>query len=439
MEFIKGGLLPLKHDTTKDFKVGAILNLPKLSELPDKFELEGVEIGNQLGSDYCSQFALCGASMLQEGVQLSPEWAFAVSKEMSGDADAFGQDIHTAIRVHTKVGVIEKKEAPYSLENKPDSFLRNIKNWPDLKHKAEIHKKKTYISISGQYDSFDNARATLWKFRDEKRAIAFGVIFSWNLKEKILKGYLNEGYGHALLCVGWEKIDGQTYLKVANSYGKEAGEQGFHYMSRETFNHFINQYGAYMLVDIPRKEIEETIKRGVKLDDPILKRLWATIITLIFSPFMTSKEKIQTLETIKNILENPKEKLKSLCLSYLGKDISEKEDELGCAESVSKILAGMFPFEKILSTNTLYHTLKKDKHFEQIVNIEPWTIIISPTGLGNGAIPYGHAGILGDNEKIYSNNSKTSMWEQNYTLKEWIDRYRLKGGYPLFFFKVVNK
>src|SRR3990167_2410783 len=248
-------LKELKKDR-RDFQLGAIIKLPELSELPDEFVLEGSFIENQsanpLGEDLCSAFASTVISEFQEGVELSPEWSFAASKELSGDVEGFGQNMRDAMKVHQKYGAVEKSEI--TIPNNPRYFA----NWDkSLLEKAKKHFKQSYVSITGQYEIFDNIKASIYYYRNEKRAVSFGLIWGYNLSDVLLKEIKQEGYGHMVAIIGWKKIEGETYLIVQNSYGKEAGENGKHYISRKVINYFAKRYGAMMFID----ENPETIKK----------------------------------------------------------------------------------------------------------------------------------------------------------------------------------
>jgi len=267
--FIKQfGLRPLKKDS-RDFKLSAVLKLPPLEELPDEFELEPLEIKNQLETDYCTQMAACGASELQEGIELSPEWAFAVSKMISGDPEEFGQDLRTAIKVHTKFGVIEKGQAPYSLEaGDEDSKMRYINNWPkELFDKALGHKKQSYFKLDGQYDYFDDIRAFLWMNRAKKQVPVIGVEWNWPLDMKVMETSFAPGGGHALYARGWKQINGEPHLIIQNSYGPEAGDNGKHYFSREIINQFVEKYGAFVFVDKNPEKIKKIVW-------PLWRQIW---------------------------------------------------------------------------------------------------------------------------------------------------------------------
>lgn len=258
----------------RDFQLGALVSLPKLSELPISFKLPALGVKDQKGTDFCTAFASCLISEMQEGIELSPEYSFALSKEISGDPDEWGQDIRTALKVHTKKGALAQKEAPYSLLNKEPEFLRHLKNWPpELQEKIGFHKKKSFFKITGPYDHYDNIRAAIWKFRNEKRGVISGVIWAWPLEEYLLEGTLNQGFGHCISYIGWEK-DG---LLVQNSAGTEAGRQGLHLMSRATANHFAQKYGAYMMIDLSPEEAKYCLDHGIKIEDNWLIRFFKII------------------------------------------------------------------------------------------------------------------------------------------------------------------
>lgn len=128
-------------------------------------------------------------------------------------------------------------------------------------------------------------------------------------------------------------------------------------------------------------------------------------------------------------------------LTFLGKDASpqdEANDELGCADSVSKVIQASFPdaIRGSVSTSDLYNQLKASKQFDRVLDFRAGDVIISPTGYGKtGKISNGHVGIVGENEEIMSNSSSTGLWTTNYTLASWVARFRKLGGYPIFVFR----
>ncbi|HCC05002.1 TPA: hypothetical protein DEP58_01690 [Patescibacteria group bacterium] len=263
---------------SRDFQLGALYDLPKLKDLPDKFSLDILGIKDQQESDFCSAMASCYASEMQEGVKLCPEYSFAVSKELSGDIDGYGQNLRDAMKAHVKVGAIEEKQAPFSLKDKDADFLRDIKNWsPELKFKALAHKKKSYVQVSGNYDVYDTIRASIYKFRKEKRAVVSGVLWDWSSKEVYLKKATGTGGGHAITYIGWEG----DYLKLVNSYGKDAGQRGYHWVHRDIVNKYSDMYGAFMFTDISKEEAKYYLESGTKVDMNWLKQLLMTFINVL--------------------------------------------------------------------------------------------------------------------------------------------------------------
>jgi len=99
------GLLPLPKDK-RDFSLGALYKQPKLEELPESFDLGEMRVKNQGDTDYCTAYASCLASEFQEDVSLWPDYTFAASKKISGNKDAWGQNLRHACKGQTKYGAI---------------------------------------------------------------------------------------------------------------------------------------------------------------------------------------------------------------------------------------------------------------------------------------------------------------------------------------------
>ena len=252
------GLQKLLPDP-RDFSLGKVVAYPALSELPDNFEHEIFKVKDQRTSDFCAAFASTSASELQEGVELSPEFLFAMSKQISGNVNAWGQDLRSIAKAHAKIGCIEKIQAPYSLDTQTVEFLRDPKNWPtDLDNEALVHAKGSFMDCKGPYDAFDNLRATIWLYRNEKKVPFFGVEWGWSTGEFYIKKP-NGGFGHAILAIGWRTIGGEIYLTIQNSYGN-VGDNGKFYLSREVINSFVPTYGAIIMDDMTPAEYQERLK-----------------------------------------------------------------------------------------------------------------------------------------------------------------------------------
>lgn len=273
---INGGLRELLPDT-RDLKVGSLFSLPSLEELPESFVIGLPTVVNQRDSDFCAAASSCAVRELQEGTPLLYEWVFAVAKMLDGDINGFGTDLRTVCKVHQKYGAPERTDCDLSLENHDANFLRRIENWPnDLFEKAIKHQASSYFSVQGQYDGYDNIRATMWKFRNEKCGVLFGVMWGWALSQIVMETP-TQGSGHALAQIGWTPKG----MYIQNSYGVEAGESGRHYFSREVINSFVDKFGCFMFHDMPVETAKELMSKGIKYDEFSLTKLWITIKRLL--------------------------------------------------------------------------------------------------------------------------------------------------------------
>ena len=126
-------------------------------------------------------------------------------------------------------------------------------------------------------------------------------------------------------------------------------------------------------------------------------------------------------------------------IAAIGRDASPNDvapDELGCAETVNAIHENAFGYQigGDVSTYRMYRALKRHPRFYEVETPLPGDVIISPTGYGNGSM-VGHVGIVGKDNIIMSNSSATGTWEENYTIDEWIERYKNQGGLPVKFYR----
>ena len=271
----KGGLNLLPKDE-RDINLGEIVTLPKLEELPADFSLGDTIIRNQEkdgNSDFCTAYGTCGMAYLQDNnIEGSQEWVFAASKELSGDPEGFGQNMRDAFKAWVKYGSPLRNEVKVPENPKDRRYFKNYD--PNLT--GDVLKKQTYVTCKGPYDALDNIRASIWKYRNEKRAAGIGVVFSWPLSDIFLRGINDNGFGHFMFVTGWTTIDGEILLEVVNSYGKEAGQNGKHYLSRETIEYFVSKYGAYLLVDIPLEEARRLSEKPAEK-----KSIWTRFIEAI--------------------------------------------------------------------------------------------------------------------------------------------------------------
>lgn len=114
-------------------------------------------------------------------------------------------------------------------------------------------------------------------------------------------------------------------------------------------------------------------------------------------------------------------------------------DELGCAESVSRLLNILDDRTPIVTgTWTLNdYILKNGSRFEILKKAEDGCIVMAVTGTGNGILKNGHVGFYVKG-RVLSNNSYTGEWDDHYSIEEFVARYHGLGGFIIRFYKVKN-
>lgn len=276
-------LKPLIEDGT-EFRLGSIIKWPKLSELPEEFIIEPFSIKDQIADrkdDACGSCA--GAGMIEpcEEAELYYPFLFAAAKHVSGDDPMnFGLTLKDVGKALQKFGVPEVADVPDEVKNLKGSKWRYFENYPEsLRQKALKHRAQSYFFIKGypsDWSPYDAARAAQWYFRDCKQNILFGVVFGWPIDAEYLEGAPN-GFGHAMWLGGWNKRGG----RAIDSAGKDAGINGVHTISKETFNKYAKDFGMLMVVDIPREEAEYMIENNIKVKDS-----WLIQLLKVIFPFL---------------------------------------------------------------------------------------------------------------------------------------------------------
>lgn len=284
---IGGGLQPLPEDP-KRFKLGAIFGQIDINEVPttDFVVAEPLIIKDQFDSDLCTAFSVTAISEDQEGVELSPEFMFMLSKRMEGDYRKWGMDLQTPCHVAVKSGFLEQSRSPFTLASDGRDKVANPENWESYKGLeifAKKHLKHSYFEVDGDYDTFDNIRAAMWQHRAEKRSIMAGCMWrsAWTYAEKgvISKDYGKGLFGHAFKLYGQKIIDGELYIMAQLSNGTDIGDEGIFYFPREVVNKEFT-WGLFMFKDMPPEEAKYLIDNGLKANDNWLKSFWVIIKNL---------------------------------------------------------------------------------------------------------------------------------------------------------------
>lgn len=440
----------------RDIDFGKIHTIPELDNIPDEFIVaKPLKIKHQGGTDFCTAFAGTAVSEDQEAVELDPLWQFAQIKRIMGDM-GWGADLRSAAKSFKEYGSIEQKDAPYAV----DQARNIIADWKryntNLEGKAYKHKKESYQFITpSKYDLFDTIRATLWYNRDKKQTIVTGVKWcaEWTQAQD---GFIDKTgtptEGHAIKIFGATIKRGQQCLIVQNSYGHNSGDDGLYYFTREVINSGF-KYGALTFTDMPAEDARYYQDNNIKADDNWLKNFWQMVRGIFAKNMGSTKEEIlrqykfllqKVVVLITKTLELQQKGVSQVVYEYakecIGKDMTETQSEYGCVEAINNVIEQATGLEVGggYSTYLMYHAMKgRPTRFRQVYIPAKGDIIISPTGYGNRIIPNGHVGIVIDNEHIASNNSATDRWDDHLTLSFWKTYFGQRGGYPIYFFRVL--
>jgi len=249
------GLKPQKKDS-RDIKLGKILTLPPLEELPETLGRVPFEIIDQRDNDFCSAASTGEEKALMENKSPFYPALFAISKWLAKeDVDEWGLAMRDIYR-GANYSVPMMEDASETLKEKLAEgdwhYLRRIENYPKaFIESGKQYKNKGYATLwHPKYDAYDTCRAALYKFREENRTIGIGVVFGWSLNDYILSGVPTGGFGHKMYVLDYDKEG----LIVVNSYGTGAGKNGIHRVTRETINAFAEKYGLMMGIDMDKQE-----------------------------------------------------------------------------------------------------------------------------------------------------------------------------------------
>lgn len=283
---IKPGLRKLSEDK-RDLSLGSIFGHPKLEGIEDFIVATPLVMKDQASDDFCTGYTVTEVSEDQEGIELDPDFQYAASCKIRGSYEEWGMDLRIAFKSGVDVGSLPKKDRPAYMEGKPRNFRANWENWTEeCFEKAQNYKKATFFKVDGQYDLFDNIRAAMWQFRNERRTIGVGAEWrqSWtNSPGGVISDDYDrkeEGFGHAFKIFGQKTIDGEIHLMAQLSNGP-IGDQGIYYFKRATVNREFRDFGQYMYQDMPRDQAFFYQKHGIQVGDASWRKAWKVIISIL--------------------------------------------------------------------------------------------------------------------------------------------------------------
>ena len=142
-------------------------------------------------------------------------------------------------------------------------------------------------------------------------------------------------------------------------------------------------------------------------------------------------------------------KLYETAYNLLGTDVSPQDnapDELGCMDSVSRLIQKAYPeihFPTILSTKKGFDYFSQSPYFEEIQSPMTGAIMMAVTGTGAGTIKNGHIAVCGKKLSpdrtlwAMSNDSRSGLWEVNYSVGSFTRYFNGRGKMPVRFFRIV--
>jgi hypothetical protein len=144
-------------------------------------------------------------------------------------------------------------------------------------------------------------------------------------------------------------------------------------------------------------------------------------------------------------------KIKKVIMEYLGEHITLNNTvppEVGCAEAVSFILQKLnevIASAGIAGTAALLNYCESlPLIYQEISTPEPFALLISATGTGNGTVE-GHTGFFGVYNKMYvndwgivSNDSNTGILRELWSWSRWSAYYTQKGALPARIFRIKS-
>jgi hypothetical protein len=258
----------------KDFPFGAVFGHAALKDLPLEYRVaDPIVIKDQGQTDMCTAYALTAVSEDQEGIALDPFFTFGQTKKITGETDAWGADLRSACKagvvgfLPVQPGKMDTITLPPTQELR-DAAAASQDVTEEERAIARRYAKRSFFSVSGPYDPFDNMRSAMWVARAERRSIFTGCDWreTWT---DMPEGVVDElgtspSFGHAVKVFGWESepaADDRLLLQLSN--GTDIGKGGIFSLRRDVVNQAFS-YGAFTFMDMPREDAEAALQRSRK-------------------------------------------------------------------------------------------------------------------------------------------------------------------------------
>lgn len=235
---------PRDFDLLKTRKLG----IAKMPELPPNFDIDAhlsMPDQNADGKPFgCTGYTTTEICTDEDGVHYD-DIDFTLSKTKGYDPNG-GADIRESLSTAVDFGVKTLKE-------KAEDAIK--------------HKREAYFRITAQFpfDWFDAIRVAMWITQDERRAVSMATPWypEWMNPQKGIVttpiSTLAQASWHNWKVVGWKMIDGKSYLIGKTWQGKNYGDNGLAYFSREIINNVmvIRGTGAFTLDKVMPPDLDK--------------------------------------------------------------------------------------------------------------------------------------------------------------------------------------
>lgn len=233
-----------------------------------------------------------------KGDDFDPLYQFAKIKQVRGEWKGYGANLRDACNALVKFGSLPRRLSPFTYNaNKPSdktrNFLANWTNWsPTLDLVARKSAIGSFFAVDGPYDAFDNIRSALWQ---NYKGQGFEVMFGLNWREEwtyVLNAIINENYSvsagdpHDIKLIGQKVIGGVPYIVLQNSWGKNVGDKGLYYLSRQVVNlEAASGFGYFTFKRLPKIAAAHMAQNGISVNDNWIVASIKPLLTLLSSIF----------------------------------------------------------------------------------------------------------------------------------------------------------
>lgn len=224
------------HDFVREFAFRGWQFDPRDKQLPAEVDPEkmGFLIEDQLQMGACQGHDLsscCEWNILQEHgvtVQLSRWFAYRMTQRIDGITGDRGSTISGGLKLARETGLCLEELCPY-----PDSYVSFAPTQEQLAS-AALYRCGAWVDFrNNPGDPWDSALQWLAAYG----TISIGIQWPPGLNSQfIIEAFAPGGSGgHAVAILGYVRINGVLYLKVANSWNKRWGRKGYFLISRRAF------------------------------------------------------------------------------------------------------------------------------------------------------------------------------------------------------------